>query len=85
MGPIVFLLCSILSLACTVLLYRGYSKSKFKLLFWCSVGFSGFALSNFLSLADALTGPNLDLSILRTIPSLVGVIFMIYGLIEESA
>lgn len=84
MGPIVYILCSILSLACFVFLYRGYQRSNFRLLFWSSMGFVGFFLNNILLLVDSLTGATIDLSVIRTVPALAGMTVLIYGLITES-
>ena len=83
MGPIVYILCAILCIACATLLFRGYKRSNFKLLFWSGLGFVGFALNNILLLIDTVT-PEIDLSVVRTIPALVGMVFLIYGLIQES-
>lgn len=84
MAIVVYLLCALLSMACATLLYRSYLDNKFRLLFWCAVGFCGFAINNCLILVDIFIGPNYDLSTLRTMPSLIGMILMTYGLIMES-
>jgi hypothetical protein len=84
MAGIVYLLCAVTSLLCAVLLYRAYNKSKFRLLFWCCLGFTGFALNNALLFIDIMIFPELDYIInFRTVPALVGMVVMIYGLIME--
>lgn len=84
MGGVVYILCMILSLACSVLLYRGYQQNRFHLLFWSSCGFLGFALNNFLLFIDMYLWPYNDLSVIRTIPALIGMIVLLYGLITET-
>lgn len=84
MAGIVYLLCAFTSLLCAVLLYRAYSRSKYRLLFWCCLGFSGFALNNVLLFVDIIVFPSVNYIInFRTLPALIGMVVMIYGLIME--
>jgi hypothetical protein len=83
-ADIVYLLCAATSLTCAVLLLRGYSQSKVRLLFWSGLCFTGLALNNILLFIDVNIGPLVDLSIIRAIPALVGLLLLIYGLIWES-
>lgn len=86
MAGIVYILCAILSFSCALMLAIGYRKNKFRLLMWSSIGFSGFFLNNILLFIDVLVFPTqIDLSVWRTIPALVGMLVMVYGLIEETA
>lgn len=84
MAPIVYALCALLSFACAFFLYRGYRENRVELLFWSSIGFLGFALNNALLLTDHMIGSNYDLSVIRTLPALVGMVLLIYGLVNES-
>jgi hypothetical protein len=84
MAGIVYILCAILSLSCAILLYSGFRKNKFRLLFWSSIGFFGFAINNILLFVDLIMLPQTDLLILRTIPALVGMTIMVYGLVTDS-
>jgi hypothetical protein len=84
MAGVVYILCAILSFACAYLLYRGYRENQFRLLFWSSLGFLGFALNNVLLHIDSITGQTLDLSVIRLIPALLGMITLLYGLISET-
>jgi hypothetical protein len=77
---IVFVLCFLTSLACAVLLWRGYRNSRAKLLFWSSVCFFSLALNNALLILDKNT-PGVDLSVVRTAPVLFGLAALLYGLI----
>lgn len=85
MAAFVYVLCTILSLACGMLLLRAYRRSSFRLLFWSAMGFFGFLLNNILLLIDLMTPKEqIDLSIIRTIPALIGMMIMMYGLISDS-
>lgn len=85
MAAFVYTACAILSFACSYLLYRGYQSNQFRLLFWSSLGFLGFAINNVLLLIDSLYPVEvLDLSVIRLIPGLIGMIVLLYGLISET-
>jgi drug/metabolite transporter (DMT)-like permease len=80
----VYALCALTSIACTVLLLRGYRQSKTRLLFWASLCFVGFALNNVLLFIDLILLPQIDLFWWRTLPALIGVGLFVYGLIWEA-
>ena len=84
MAEWVYALCAITSVMCAVLLLRGYSSSRVRLLFWASLCFFGFALNNILLFVDLILLPQVDLFLWRTMPALVGVTLFLYGLIWES-
>lgn len=85
MGGFVYILCMLLSLACALMLYRGFLQNKYRLLFWSSLGFLGFALNNLLLFLDLVVfADQYDLSVIRTIPALVGMVVLVYGLITDS-
>ena len=81
---IVYVLCAVTSGLCAVLLLRGYAKSRARLLFWSGLCFAGFALNNLLLVIDVRVVPELDLSLWRTIPALIGISLLVYGLIWET-
>jgi hypothetical protein len=82
---IVYVLCALTSLACTILLLRGYRRTKVSLLFWAGASFLAFTVSNLLLVVDlAIIGPDYDLSLVRGVPTLVGVILLLYGLIRSN-
>ncbi len=84
MANLVYLSCAITSLLCVFLVWRGYSKSKNRLLLWCGICFAGFALNNILLFSDLVLYPDLDFSTIRTVPALLGLLVLIYGLIQET-
>jgi drug/metabolite transporter (DMT)-like permease len=80
---IVYVLCGAASFTCMALLARHYRETKICLLFWSSLAFLAFAVSNVLLFVDfVVIGPAYDLSLWRAIPTLVGVMLLLYGLIR---
>jgi hypothetical protein len=85
MAEFVYILSFITSAACTALLARAYMRSRLRLLFWSTLAFAGLATSNLLVWIDLRLLPDYDLSIWRTVPALVALAILCYGLIWESA
>lgn len=84
MPDLIYALCTVTSIVCAVLLLRGYAQSRSRLLFWCSLCFVGLAIHNVLLIIDVKTPNNvLDLSHVRSLPAVAGVLVMIFGLIWE--
>ena len=84
MATIVYVLCALTSLACAALLLRGYRQSGARLLLWSGWCFVGLFLNNVLLLIDVRIIPELDLSLVRLIPALIGVALLLYGLVWEA-
>jgi hypothetical protein len=80
----VYILCSLTALACGVLLLRGYGRSRMRLLLWCGVFFLAMAAENALLFIDVVIVPDVDLSDVRRIIPLIGVLLLLYGLIWET-
>ncbi len=83
-GLIVYGLCVVTSALCAVLLLRGYARSRVPLLLWSGLCFIGLALNNLLLFIDVQMAPMIDLSTWRTVPALVGVLLLLYGMIWET-
>lgn len=84
MATLVYALCALTSLACAVLLLRGYAASRARLLLWSGLCFAGLAANNVLLLIDKRVVPTLDLSLWRSLPALAGVALLLYGLVWET-
>jgi drug/metabolite transporter (DMT)-like permease len=84
MAGIIYLLCAATSLACAVLLLRAYGDSRARLLFWSGLCFVGLTLNNVLLFIDLRVLPERDLFLLRSMPTLVGLLLLIYGLIWDT-
>jgi hypothetical protein len=86
MAEIVYILCSITSTLCAAMLYRKYKKMPMPLLLWSCLCFVGMAINNILLFIDMVLLPeSIDLSVLRTVPAVIGVAFLIYGFVWDQA
>ena len=84
MAETVYILCALTSLACVVLLARGYVQSKSRLLLWSSFCFAGLFLNNLILFIDKVVLPDVDLSLARSAAALLGLMMLLYGMIWES-
>ena len=84
MAGAVYILGTLVALACAVLLLRGYVRGRQKLLLWSSFCFFGLAISNFLVFVDLIMLPTqIDLYPLRLATAAVAMLLLLYGLIWE--
>jgi hypothetical protein len=85
MSDLVFVLCAATSLAVAVLLLRGYARGRARLLLWSGLCFVFMFLSNVLLIVDVNTPPEMvDLSFWRSVPTLVGIGLLLFGLIWDA-
>jgi len=84
MSTVVYGLCALTSLLCSGLLLRGYRRSRTRLLLWSGLCFAGFFVKNVLLSVDLRVMPERDLSIIRTLPVLIGLALLIYGMVWDS-
>ncbi len=86
MAEAVYILCALTSLACAVLLLRGYSRSRMRLLLWSGLCFVALAVSNVVLFVDLVIvpGPEVDLSLWRSSIALLGIATLLYGLIWDA-
>jgi hypothetical protein len=84
MAEAVYILCALTSLACAVLLLRGYRRSAMRLLLWSGVCFVALAISNMVLFFDLVVAPGRDLSLIRSSIGLLGVATLLYGLIWDA-
>ena len=85
MAEAVYLLCAATSLACAVLLLRGYVRQRTRLLLWSSLCFVCLAANNALLFVDLIMMPDATyLAIWRSLTALIGVVSLLFGLIWES-
>jgi hypothetical protein len=82
MANLVYALCAITSLACAILLLRGFARSRARLLLWSGLCFVGLFINNALLVVDARIV--FDLSVVRSLPAVLGVVALLYGLVWES-
>jgi hypothetical protein len=85
MEAAVYILGAVMSLVCTLLLFRGYTQSRQKLLFWSALCFAGLTVSNLLVFVDLVLLPKeMDLYRWRLGTAVAAMIPLLYGLIWES-
>jgi hypothetical protein len=84
MTTIVYLLCAATCLLCAVMLFRGYRRSRVRLLFWAGLCFVGLMLDNIILYVDVVVVPDVDLAVWRKLPGLISLMVLIYGLVWES-
>lgn len=84
MAEAVYSLCALASIACAVLLWRGYRSSGGRLLFWSSICFWGLTLNNVLLFTDLVLVPSVDLSLVRNLVALAAMMVLLFGMVWES-
>ena len=83
MAAAVYILGTLVTLACAFLLIRGYSRGKKKMLLWSAICFFGLSVSNFLLFLDLVVLPEVDLYTWRLASAAIAMAFLLYGLIWE--
>ena len=84
MAPAVYLLGSLTSFLCALLLLRAYRRTSHKLLLWSWLCFAGLTLSNVLLFVDLVLIPHVSFYRLRLSTAAVSMLLLLYGLIWES-
>jgi hypothetical protein len=92
MAEAVYILCALTSLACALLLWRGYSRSRApaggggpRFLLWACLCFAMLAVNNVLLFVDKVVLPTqVDLTLWRSMAGVVGVLLLNYGLIWDA-
>ena len=85
MAPIVYILGTLTTMLCAVMLLRGYAQSRAKLLLWSGLCFAGMTVSNVLLFIDlVLLTASTDLYLLRLATAAVAMLLLLYGLVWES-
>ncbi|HEX8824781.1 MAG TPA: DUF5985 family protein [Archangium sp.] len=84
MADVVFLLCAVTSLACAVLLLRGYARNRVPLLLWSSLCFVGLVVNNILLVFDLIVIPGRDLLFYRHLSGFLSLALLVFGLTWDS-
>jgi hypothetical protein len=85
MAETVYILCALTSIACAVMLFRGYARSRTRLLLWSSLCFVGLAANNVLLFVDKVLLPTeVDLQLVRSGTALIALTLLVYGLIWDA-
>ncbi|MFZ5890720.1 MAG: DUF5985 family protein [Myxococcota bacterium] len=83
-AELIYLLCTLTSILCAVLLIRSYRRTRTVLLLWSSLCFVGLALNNMLLFTDLYIVPHIDLELWRTSTGLVSLSLLLFGLVWEA-
>ena len=83
MEAIIYALRALTTLLCATLLLLRYVRVKQRLLLWSGLCFCGLALSNLLVFVDLVLLTRVDLFLWRLDTAIVGMAFLLYGLIWE--
>ena len=83
-GPVIYILCALTCVVASVLLWRGYRRSRQRLLYWSSLCFAIMAVSNGLLILDLVLLPDVNLLPWRSATTQAALFVLIFGLIFES-
>jgi len=89
MAETVYVLCALTSLACAVLLLRGYVRARARLLFWSGLCFIFLFLNNVLLFVDKVVLPDVDevlgvaFVVWRSLAALAGLVLLVFGLVWD--
>lgn len=84
MGPAVYILGALTTLACAGLLLRGSARSGRRLLLWSGLCFAGLTISNVLVFVDLVMFPEVNLYLWRLSAAAIAMALLLYGLIWDS-
>ena len=84
MPGVVYLLCAATSMACAILLIRGYRALRIKLLFWSSLCFFGLTINNIVLYVDVILVPDSDLSLVQLLTGLASMALLVFGLVWDA-
>jgi hypothetical protein len=80
----VYFLCALTSAACAMLLFRSYRRSRVRLLFWSTLCFVFLALNNTFLFVDLVVVPEIDLSLLRNLLAVAGLVTLLFALVWDA-
>ena len=84
MAPSLYILTSLTTRLCAILLLRAYAKVRRRLLLWSGLCFVGLTISNLLVIADLVLFPKIDLYSARLAAAAIAMMLLLFGLIWES-
>jgi hypothetical protein len=83
MAEAVYVLCAATSIACGVLLFRAWWRTRVRLLLWTFACFALLAVNSVLLVVDLAIVTETDLSVARGATALAGLLVLLYGLIYD--
>jgi hypothetical protein len=80
---VVNILSIVTALACAALLFRGYYRTRTRLLWWSAICFLALSLENLVLFVDVNIVPQVDLALIRQSIGAIGTACLVYGLVWE--
>lgn len=84
MAAAVYILCTLTSALCAVLLLRQHRSTPSPLLLWSGISFGAMAVANGLVFADLVVFPSYDLLLVRAWAMFIAAALLVYGLVWEA-
>lgn len=84
MASAVYILCTLTSALCAVLLLRRHRADPSRLLWWSGVSFCAMAVANMLVFIDLVVWPEGDLLLMRAWAMFIAAALLLYGLVWET-
>jgi len=81
---LVYGLCALTSIACALLMFRGWVRDRQGLLFWVGLGFIGLAINHVLLFIDLVVITSVDMSTARAAVGLGAMTVLLFTLIWEA-
>lgn len=83
MAALVYLMCTVASAACALLLLREFRRTSSRVLLWCGLAFVGFTLSNALVLTDVVLLPGWNLATARAMVNWLATTVLVVALVWD--
>lgn len=87
----IYILCALTSIACAVMLFRGFGRTGSRLLLWSGVCFAFLGLNNAMLFLDRVIYPDNELIfagvsviVWRSVAAVLGISVLIYGLVWDT-
>lgn len=84
MRAALYILATLTTLLCAVMLLRAYMQTRTRLLLWSGLCFLGLTVNDILTYVDLIMNPLLDQYTYRLTAAAISMTLLIYGLIWES-
>jgi hypothetical protein len=83
MAAFVYIMCTVTSAICAVLLLRDYRRTASRVLLWCGLAFVGFTISNALVFTDFVLLPTMTLAPVRAISNWMATTVLVVALVWD--
>ena len=91
MAEVVYACCALTSIACAVMLFRGFLRSRARFLIWCGLCFGFLAINNGLLFVDRVLFPDdvlhflsFEASVWRSFAAFTGLTLLVFGLVWDT-